>query len=179
MKEQKKLKILNCVREKQEICRCYFIWNHDYYYNYYVHTVNETFMLGQLENDFQLDGYGIHKIAHLKKVEKKEDKCSEINRLFGIADQIQKPEVDLTSWEAIFCSLQNMDGFVMIEDDKYNRITIGSIQKVMKKKLLLKAFDADGKWMEELCEIPYEFITGVRWNCRYTNYWYQYMKLNG
>ena len=61
-----------------KIMRMYFKYDEDYWY-YYPNAVNERFVLGQEENDFELDGYHIRKISDLTKAQIKEDLCERIN----------------------------------------------------------------------------------------------------
>ena len=101
MKKQEKIDLIQKGISETTLCRCYFIYDQNYFY-YYPHTVNDKFMLGQEEDDFLLDGYCIRKISHLKKVEIKDDKCNEINKMFGITNQIVNPGIDISSWHSIF-----------------------------------------------------------------------------
>lgn len=175
MKKQEKMDIISSAMINQELCRCYFTYDENYYY-YYVNAVNHAFILGQEENDFLLDGYCIRKLSQLKKVEIKDDKCNEINKMLGVIDQIQMPDVDITSWQTIFNSLKVWNGFVIIEDEINGQFTIGVIEETLKNKLRFKEFDADGIWSEENLEIPYSTITSVKWGTRYAKAWEWYFE---
>ena len=176
MKKQEKIDLIQKSVDEIEICRCYFIYDPNYYY-YCPNAVNEKFILGQEENDFSLDGYCIRKISHLKKVEIKDDKCNEINKLFGITNQLSAPCVDIGSWRSIFESLSKLDVFIEIQDELNDQYAIGVITKVLKDRLYFKSFDADGEWDEEGFEIRYSSITSVKWGTRYAEYWKRYFEL--
>lgn len=174
MKKQEKLDIIREAIERPQICRCYFTYS-DVYFYYYPNAVNDKFLLGQEEEDFLLDGYCIRKISQLKKVEIKDDKCNEINRLIGLTKELAMPDVDITNWQTIFNSLQKLNKFIIIEDDINEQFAIGIIEKTFKNKLYFKSFDADGIWDDAGLEIPYSQITSVKWACRYSDIWQKYM----
>lgn len=175
MKKQEKIDLIQKAIQETVICRCYFVYDQNYFY-YYPNAVNEKFFLGQEEDDFLLDGYCIRKISQLKKVEVKDDKCQEINELFGITDQVADPGIDISSWQSIFESLSKLDTYIQIEDAFGELFAIGIIQKVLKDKLYFKHFDADGIWDEADLEIRYSQITSVSWGTRYAQYWKRYME---
>lgn len=173
MKKQEKIDLVqNCI-DKTAICRCYFTYEPSYYYSYPI-AVNDKFVFGYEEDDFILDGCFVRKISHLKKVEIKRDKCHEINVMLGITDQLVDPGIDISSWRSIFEALFHLDIFVIIEDHINGQFAIGTIQKVLKRKLYFKRFDANGVWDENELEIPYSQITSVEWGSRYAECWKRY-----
>ena len=174
MKKYEKLNIIEQAIRDVELCRCYFSYDDNYFY-YYPNAVNGKFILGQEEDDFILDGYTIRKISHLKKVEIKDDKCNEINKLNGLTLKVKNPKIDISSWQSIFLSLKELDTFVIIEDEINGNFTIGVIRKVLKNKIYFMEFDADGKWSDFELEIWYSSITSVKWNTRYDTVWKEYL----
>ena len=128
VKKHEKLDVIKKAIENPQICRCYFTYD-DVYFYYYPNAVNDKFLLGQEEDDFLLDGYCIRKISQLKKVEIKNDKCSEINQIIGLTKKLAPPDVDLTSWQTIFASLQKLKRFIIIEDEINEQFAIGIIEK--------------------------------------------------
>lgn len=175
MKKQEKINLIQKAIEETAICRCYFTYEQNYFY-YYPNAVNNQFLLGQEEDDFLLDGYCIRKIAHLKKVEIKDDKCQEINQIFGIADQVMDPGVDISSWQTVFESLSKLDTYIQIEDAFNQQFALGIIEKVFKDRIYFKPLDADGVWDEAGLEIRYSQITSVQWDTRYARYWKRYLE---
>ena len=175
MKKQEKIDLIKKGIDEKLICRCYFTYDENYYY-YYPNAVNDKFILGQEEDDFILDGYSIRKISHLKKVQIKDDKCGEINKMLGVTEQICNPGIDISSWKSIFEDLSKLDVYLIIENEIDGEFAIGKIEKVLKNKLYFQSFDADGVWDEDGLEIPYSKITTVTWNCRYAKYWQMYLE---
>ncbi len=175
MRKQEKIDLIMQGIENQEICRCYFTYDENYFY-YFPNAVNNRFLLGQEEDDFLLDGYCIRKISQLKTVEIKNDLCNTLCKKIGLHQQIKMPQVDLSGWKSIFESLQALDTFVIIENEQSGAFAIGLIEKVFRNKLYFKSFDADGIWDEDGLEILYSQITTVRWNTRYTTVWEDHLR---
>ena len=100
MKRSKKISVIRECARNRHICRCFYEYDKSYWY-YYINDFNDKFVLGQEENDFELNGYTIRKIDELQKVEIKNDICEEINRLNGVAGQIKAPKIDISSWQSI------------------------------------------------------------------------------
>lgn len=175
MKKQEKLDVIRQGISDTLICRCYFAYDPSYFY-YYPNAVNDKFILGQEEDDFILDGYCIRRISQLTKVEIKDDKCNEINRLFGLTNQIIDPEIDMSSWQSIFESLIRLDTYIEIEDAINEQFAIGVIEKIFKDRLLFRLFDADGIWDDDVWEIRYSQITSVKWGTRYAEHWKRYLE---
>lgn len=175
MKKQEKIDLIKKGIDEKLICRCYFTYDENYYY-YYPNAVNDKFILGQEEDYFILDGYSIRKISHLKKVQIKDDKCGEINKMLGVTEQICNPGIDISSWKSIFEDLSKLDVYLIIENEIDGEFAIGKIEKVLKNKLYFQPFDADGVWDEDGLEIPYSKITSVTWGDRYSKYWQMYLE---
>ena len=175
MKKQEKIDLIKKGIDEKLICRCHFTYDENYYY-YYPNAVNDKFILGQEEDDFILDGYSIRKISHLKKVQIKDDKCGEINKMLGVTEQICNPGIDISSWKSIFEDLSKLDVYLIIENEIDGEFAIGKIEKVLKNKLYFQPFDADGVWDEDGLEIPYSKITSATWGDRYSKYWQMYLE---
>ncbi len=174
MKKQQKIDLIHKCIIESSLCRCYFTYEPSFFYSYPI-AVNDKFILGYEEDDFILDGCFIRKISHLKKVEERTDKCHEINKAFGLTNQLVDPNIDISSWHSIFEALSRLDIFVIIEDHISGQFAIGTIQKALKNKLYFKHFNANGIWYENELIIPYSHITSVEWGCRYAEYWKRYL----
>ena len=49
------MSVLRECAEKHYICRCFYEYDKSYWY-YYINDFNDKFVLGQEENDFELNG---------------------------------------------------------------------------------------------------------------------------
>lgn len=177
MKKENKISILRECKDKTQMARVFFKYDPVYYY-YYPNEVNDKFVLGQKEDDFILDGYHIRKVSHITRVEIKDDLCTTINARNGVAGQVHSPGIDISSWNTIFEDLRKHQGFLIIEDDINRQFAIGVVLEVKKNHLLLRQFDANGIWQEDLLKIPYSSITHVAWDTRYAKNWYDFLNEN-
>ncbi len=174
MKKQEKIDLIQMGIQNKIICNCLFSYDSNSLY-YYPLDVNDKLFLGQEVDDFQLDGYCIHKIAHIKDLKVKEDKYCEINKLLGVEDNVVNPQIDINSLQSAFNDLMRLNVYIEIECGFDGQFLIGTIESVAKNKLYFKSFDADGVWDEAPFEIPFAGITCVRWGDRYSTYWKRYM----
>ena len=148
MKKEEKIKTLNDCIGTNLLCRCYFKYDINYFY-FYVHGVNDKFLLGQEEDDFITDGYQIRKISDLKKLKIRDDLCAHINEMIGVTNAVVCPDVDISSWQTIFHSLKKLDKFIIVEDAYNEEFIIGLIEKIGKNFVKIKMFDAEGNWYEK------------------------------
>lgn len=178
MNKQEKLRILEAAVQDPAICRCWFSYDENYFY-YYPNAVNDTFLLGQEEDDFLLDGYAIRKISQLRRLEIKDDACHTINTLNGITAQIRRPDVDISSWQTVFHSLKALNTLILVGDAVNEELALGRIETVWKSRLYFREFDANGVWSEDTLVIPYSCITHVKWSTRYLTTWERYLQTLG
>ena len=175
--KSKKIKCLNSAIGTYDLCRCYLKYDINYYY-FYILDHNEKRFLGVKEEDFLLDGFHIRKISDIKKVEFKDDLCVKINREKKLLNDVIKPDIDLSSWKAVFKSLKKLNGFLIIQneypDKKENFFYLGVIEKAKRSSVLFRPVDADGVWFDTI-EIPYSKITGVTFGDRYSKAFQEYL----
>lgn len=150
-----------------------------YYYNLIPLAYNERLFLAVNEDDFIFDGYSIFRFKDLKKVKVKTDMCDLILKNEGLTAKISIPEVDISSWQSIFESLQRMNKNIIVEkqriDLKESEFYIGRIERVYKHFFYLRHFDADGVWDEQPTKINYSEITNVVFDSRYVNIFSKYL----
>ena len=175
MKKQEITDLLADCTNTCKIVRTYFKYDDNYWY-FYLNAANERFLLGQEENDFQLDGYHIRKVSDLLKAEVKDDLCEQINIWNGVVDQIKNPDMDISSWQSIFRSPELKDRLIIVQDEYRGVFVLGTIDKVYARKVSLVSIDADGEIGDEPFVFPYSQITHVAWNTRYSENWERYLK---
>lgn len=164
--------------EPHKICRVSL--KYDVYYRYYFPLiVGERLFLGAEEDDFILDGYSIRRFKDVKKAEIKDDKYLEIIHAEGLFENLVTPSVDITDWETALLSLQKIGKNIIIEKESVNEdetdFAIGRIIKVLKNKVLLKTFDADGIWGDQLQKISFPQITSITFGSRYVDVFSKYL----
>lgn len=181
---QDKDEILSVLRDAEgsyELLRCCFYYDEDVEVvrNFYIPGYSEDFVLGIIEDDFILNGFEIRKLSDLQSVEVKDDLCMRINQEQGILENLQIPEVDLTSGRSICESLLKWNEFVCIENECTNDdedfLYMGELKSAESDYLVLRPIDADGIWEEER-RIYYDRITCITLGDRYTSVWSEYIK---
>ncbi len=164
--------------EPHKICRVFLGYDVNYRY-YFPLIVGERLFLGAEEDDFILDGYSIRRFKDVVKSEIKDDKCLEIDIAEGLMEHLVTPDVDITDWKTSLTSLQKNGKNIIIEkeslDENEAKFVIGKVVKVMKNKVLFKAFDADGVWEDESWEIPFSQITSITFGSRYVEVFSKYL----
>lgn len=178
MKKDEMIALLQASVEQKPLLRLYL--KYDAYYSYWFPLgVSKKLLLAAKEDDFIIDGYSIRRISDIKKIELKDDKCSEIIKTEKILDQLSAPEIDLTDWHSAFLSLQKLQENMIIQHESLEEkdwdFWIGRIEKVLKTKVVFRHFDADGIWQEEPYEIPFSRITSVTFDSRYVNVFSKYV----
>lgn len=178
MKKSEKLARLQGSIGTYDLCRCYFSYDENYWY-FYILGCSDKFMFGVEEDDFILDGLEIRKISDLKKLEIKDDVCSQINEKNGLLRDVEKPDINLFSWQTVFASLKLLGRFAVIKNEKFKTgeefFYIGTIEKPKKSSVVITPFDADGNWLDKV-EIPYSKITSVTFGDRYSKTWQKYFE---
>ena len=169
--------IINTGLTQKKLCRVFLRYDTNYRY-YFPLICNDKLFLGAEEDDFILDGYCIRRFKDVTKVQIKNDMCNKILKLEGITDNLTAPDVDITSWEAVFKSLQKQNNNVIVEKeslDEESEFIIGRIEKVYKKFACVRHFDADGIWQDESYKMLFTEITSVTFASRYVNVFSKYL----
>jgi hypothetical protein len=146
--------------------------------HYYPLKISNKLFLAAVEDDFILDGFTIRCFRDVKKAEFEDNLCAEINRRECIFNSVVHPDVDLTDWRTVFMSLQKFNRNIIIESENdldNEDFYIGRIEKVSAKYLLLRYFDADGKWNNKPDKIKYSEITTVQIATRYADVFSKYL----
>ncbi len=178
MKKSQIKELMKQAIDPHKICRVFLKYDMNYRY-YFPLIVGERLFLGAEEDDFILDGYSIRRFKDLVKSEIRNDKCLEIDFAEGLLEHLVTPDVDITSWKTSLTSLQRIGKNIIIEKESLNEdeieFSIGKVVKVLKNKVLLKAFDADGVWEDELFKIPFSQITSITFCSRYVEVFSKYL----
>lgn len=180
MNKSDKICILQNSLGTYNLCRCYFNYDDNYFY-FYILNYSEKLLLGIEEDDFILDGFQIRKISDLKKIEVKDDICVKINEEKKLLENIKRPEIDLSSWKAVFESLKNLNILIIVENENHDKsdrfFYIGYVSKIKKLSIIFSVIDADGVWYDNI-EITYSKITSVTFGDRYSTTWQEYLLRN-
>ena len=151
-------------------------------YGYIVEN-KSPFLLIHKNEEFNLNGFSIIRKDQVDSIryDKFEKTIENILLKEEISNQDLTPkfELDLTSWESIFSSLKKADRHVIIEYESKGYFFIGRIEKVNKKSLELRYYDASGLWEKETTKIKYKKITIVKFEDRYIEVFRKYLRWEG
>lgn len=173
MKKSKKLKILRKSCGTYDYCEFDFKYCANAVY-YYVLDFSEKLCLCACEDDFILDGFEVCRLRDTESVELVKNATVEINRQNGLLDDIEDPNVDISSWKTVFSSLAKTGLYVIVRNDYRDFFRIGKIKKVKKSSVVFKSFDGDGVRQPKI-KIPFSDITSVQFGNRYSTYWKKYL----
>jgi hypothetical protein len=150
------------------------------YHGFVVGLSRKLVILHELD-EFHLDGYRILRVkdivsARVGKFEKTFDK---IFRGLDVADASGLPEwLRFEDWPDLFRSLQLQDKCVSVESalHKVDIFSLGWIEKVGKRKLTLRSFNASAKWYSKPDRFFYEDITEASFDTEYNRVFGDYMR---
>lgn len=177
----KKSKIKNRIQkyaEQREMCRVFY--NYDYYYKHYFPLkISDKLFLCAEEEDFNLDGFTIRRFKDVTEVKKRRGRYRDIDIKEGVLDNLTVPDVDIKNWKTVMKSLKRLGCNIIVEHESYNEdewiFGIGKIIKIKDKHIILKHFDSNAEWQDNLLEIPYKDITSVTFGSRYVEVFSKYL----
>lgn len=170
-KIQKRLKALTASRQPGRFALCFDECNR----LLFPLQCSDGILIAAEENDFRVDGYRLipyHKIQRIKPAFPLVEKIVQCQ---GLADTIEAPAIDLTSWQFAFQCIQEQNRHVIIECGYDWLFTIGQIRKAKKHKVLVWYYDANGVWEEQPREIYYKDINIVSFGDRYSQTYQNYV----
>lgn len=177
MDKSKKMELLHNSVGTYNLCRGNFNYDENYLY-LYVLDYSDKLLFAVEEDDFILDGFQIRKISDLNKIEIIDNVSSKINKEKRLLSNLKKPDIDLSSWKAVFESLKALNIFIIIENEKDNEndqfFYIGCVSKIKTSSVYFSFFDADGVWYDDI-EISYSKITSITFGDRYSKTWQEYL----
>ena len=174
MKKSEIIQIINDSIENKNLCRVGYKYN-DFLKFLFPLLANEKLFLSSKEEDFEFGGYHIGKISNVDTIDIRTDgdRLFEIIKAEGLSKYFDIPDVNLFDWKSVFESLQKRNGYIIVKCEKdYDTeyaFTIGKIIKINTKGIIMKDFNCDGEWYEDVFNIPFSKITCVEFNSRYCN----------
>ncbi len=147
----------------------------------FVLAKSDDFILLQETDDFRILGFHIFPIDTIIHVRYNEvDKTYErILKEEKLLDSVRiKYTVDLTDWSSIATDLKNTGLSVVseCEDPEIQSFCIGPIEKVNKKSIAIKYFNALGIFDEKSIKNKFKNITKLSFDDHYANVFSKYVK---
>ena len=144
--------------------------------------LSDNFMHLAENDEFKFNGEVIIRMDHFDSI-----RCNKFDKTFrkilAAEKQLSKSkpkrtQVDLTDWASIFTDLQKSDVHVTIEceDLKKPTFTIGPIEKINKKSVDIRNYDATGQLDKKVTRTNFKNITLLKYNEEYSTTFRKYLK---
>ena len=144
--------------------------------------LSKQFMYLAEDDGFRFNAEIIIKTDHYDSI-----RCSDfektIKKILKSEKQLTKTKpkrtkIDLSSWNTLFIDLKKLDIHVIVEceDLKEPTFTIGPIEKISKKSVFVRNYDANGQLDKKLTKLKFEDITLVKFNDDYSKTFRKYLK---
>ena len=89
------------------------------------------------------------------------------------------PELDIADWPSVFRSLGKYGRVIIVESEKLakkdERYAVGKIEKIGRRQVTIRYYGPDTVWENKRWKVPYEHITWVTADSRYTEVLNQYV----
>lgn len=140
---------------------------------------SEELFLYMDEQDFRLDGYVVRRMKDIVEINSKVDLTNDILESEGVTSQIQKIDIDLSSWEGMlsYLSHNRLNAIYESEDRNSGNIdyVIGRIEKKDDRYIYVRGFDTDGKWEEKPTRIAFSELVSISFGTRYVEVFSKYL----
>ncbi|MBN1378895.1 MAG: hypothetical protein JXA04_06640 [Gammaproteobacteria bacterium] len=134
--------------------------------------------------DFNLDGLMALRKKDISSIEtsKTDSFQTELLKIEGIYTKVNfDTKYDISSWKTFIESAIEKHKYFIIEEEDFEvpEFTIGIIEKICEKSIIMKHFTGIGRWLDEPEEIKYEDITSLQIGNNYLNVYERYFKNKG
>ncbi len=150
----------------------------------YILQYNDSFILFQETDDFQIDGYVIIPVNTIKKIRfnKNDSYLFQIHKKEGITNKVQLPKykIDISCWNSIFKNLKSNIDCIISECEAFEHeyFCIGGIKRVNKNSVSILYFNAQGYLDTNNIIHKFSEITRVTFNDRYSSVFKKYKRIN-
>lgn len=161
-----------------QICRVYTEFEPEEPTRFLPLAISEGLVYMIKDGDPEAYGYSIRSLDVIEKVKLEDSEVKSGVREEKAAEQ-KAPEVDITDWPSVFRSLGEYGRVVIVESEKVakkdGRYAVGRIEKVGRRQVTIRYYGPDSVWENKRWKIPYENITWVTADSRYTKVLNQYV----
>lgn len=136
---------------------------------------SDEYILIRYVYDFNLDGLMVLRKKDISRVEtsKTDEFQTQLLKDEGIYEQIDfNSKYDVTSLKSLIVSVvaEKYKHFIVEAEDRDEPdFTIGTIEKIGNKSIVMKHFTGIGRWIDEPVEINYSDITSLQVGSNYLN----------
>lgn len=149
----------------------------------YIVKYTEDFILLKEDDDFMFMGYNLIPVQYIKRI-----RYNKNDQYYDFIFKSEYPEdafkldvdleIDLSSWQTFFQSVQKTDKPIISECEKWKQsyFTIGGIASVNETSVYINYFDAQGRLDKEPVEHKFKWITKVTFDDNYSKVFSKYIK---
>lgn len=167
-------KKLDALSQERSMCNIEFEYG-DEAQCYLPLAVGDQLFLCAIDDDFLFNGFTVRRLRDIYELlPPRSGIYQTIAEKEGLTS-MPVPDVELTNWKSVFISLKWLDKPVIVEREyEPEFFRLGRIEDVKKDRVIMRYFDADGVWHDPV-EIPYQGITSVTFDDRYSNIFSKYV----
>ena len=171
MKKKKIRKRLEKAIKGKQLCKIFTEYDSEAFHFLPI-KLSDTLIYLVKDGDADSNGYSIRSLDIIDKV-KVEDTV--IKSVFSKNQEGKQsvPELDISDWPSLFRCLGDCGKVIIVESEKLakkeGRYAIGRIEKVGRKQVTIRYYGPDSVWENKRWKIPYEDVTWVTTDSRYTD----------
>ena len=139
----------------------------------------EDLFLYMDEQDFRLDGYVVRRLKDIVEINSKVDITNDILENEGVTSQVEKLDIDISSWDGVLRYLSHGRKNAIFESEDRNSgnidYVIGRIEKTDDRYLYVRGFDTNGNWEEKPTRIAFSELVSISFGTRYVEVFSKYL----
>lgn len=177
MKKKKIRKRLEKAAKARQMCRIFTAGDSEEASRFLPLAISEELVYMIKDGDPEAYGYSVRSLDVIEKVkiEKEEEAPAEMAEKHASA----APELDIADWPSVFRSLGKYGRVIIVESEKLakkdERYAVGKIEKIGRRQVTIRYYGPDTVWENKRWKVPYEHITWVTADSRYTEVLNQYV----
>lgn len=171
MKKKKIRKRIEKAAKSGQICRIYTESEPDEPSRFLPLAISDELVHMIKDGDPEAYGYSVRSLDVIKKVKIEDSGGKSVWKEISEKPE-EMPELNIQDWPSVFKSLGEYGKVVIVESEKLakkdGRYAVGRIEKVGRKQVTIRYYGPDTVWENKRWKIPYENVTWVTVNSRYT-----------
>ena len=141
--EAELMRVLRAAQAERFLCECAFSYDEGHWYCY-VHGSSDRLICFAVEDDFWLNGFVIGRLSDLRLAKPCGALFDRMCRECGLPGQLKPLQIDLSSWESVFCGLQRLGRMIIVENNIPGKdfFQMGYVTDVAQSYIVFRSVDA-------------------------------------
>ena len=114
--EAELMRVLRAAQAERFLCECAFSYDEGHWYCYVLGS-SDRLICFAVEDDFLLNGFVIGRLSDLRLAKPCGALFDRMCRECGLPGQLKPLQIDLSSWESVFCGLQRLGRMIIVENN--------------------------------------------------------------